>query len=60
MVRDLFMPVRIIALPPARQAVGLAPSSPNVRLSPAQPAATSILNAALTHADHHPVPSAEA
>jgi pantoate--beta-alanine ligase len=35
-------------------------SSRNVRLSPAQRAAAPILNAALTHAEHHPLPSAEA
>ena len=60
MVRDLDMPVRIIGHPTAREADGLAMSSRNVRLSPAQRAAVPILNAALTHAEHHPLPSAEA
>ncbi|MDC1335549.1 pantoate--beta-alanine ligase, partial [Planktomarina temperata] len=60
MVRDLDMPVRIIGHPTARETDGLAMSSRNVRLSPAQRAAAPILNAALTHAEHHPLPSAEA
>ena len=60
MVRDLDMPVRIIGHPTARETDGLAMSSRNVRLNPAQRAAAPILNAALTHAEHHPLPSAEA
>ncbi|MDC1339609.1 pantoate--beta-alanine ligase [Planktomarina temperata] len=60
MVRDLDMPVRIIGHPTARETDGLAMSSRNVRLSPAQRAAAPILNAALPHAAHHPLPSAEA
>ncbi|MCO4808329.1 MAG: pantoate--beta-alanine ligase [Planktomarina temperata] len=60
MVRDLDMPVRIIGHPTARETDGLAMSSRNVRLSPAQRAAAPILNAALTRAQHHPLPSAEA
>ncbi|MDB0017659.1 pantoate--beta-alanine ligase [Planktomarina temperata] len=60
MVRDLDMPVRIIGHPTARETDGLAMSSRNVRLSPAQRAAAPILNAALTHAEHYPLPSAEA
>lgn len=55
MVRDLDMPVRIIGHPTARETDGLAMSSRNVRLSPAQRAAAPILNAALTHAEHHPL-----
>ena len=60
MVRDLDVPVRIIGHPTAREDDGLAMSSRNVRLSPAQRAAAKILNAALTQAEHHPQPSAEA
>ncbi len=60
MVRDLDVPVRIIGHPTAREDDGLAMSSRNVRLSPAQRAAAKILNAALTQAQHHPQPSAEA
>ena len=60
MVRDLDVPVRIIGHPTAREDDGLAMSSRNVRLSPAQRAAAKILNAALTQAAHHPQPSAEA
>ena len=60
MVRDLDVPVRIIGHPTAREDDWLAMSSRNVRLSPAQRAAAQILNAALTQAEHHPQPSAEA
>ena len=60
MVRDFDVPVRIIGHPTAREDDGLAMSSRNVRLSPAQRAAAKILNAALTQAEHHPQPSAEA
>ena len=60
MVRDLDVPVRIIGHPTSREDDGLAMSSRNVRLSPAQRAAAKILNAALTQAEHHPQPSAEA
>ena len=60
MVRDLDVPVRIIGHPTAREDDGLAMSSRNVRLSPTQRAAAIILNAALTQAEHHPQPSAEA
>ena len=60
MVRDLDVPVRIIGHPTAREDDGLAMSSRTVRLSPAQRAAAKILNAALTQAEHHPQPSAEA
>ena len=60
MVRDLDIPVRILGHPTAREADGLAMSSRNVRLSPAQRAAAPILNAALIQAQQHPLSSAEA
>jgi pantoate--beta-alanine ligase len=47
MVRDLDVPVRIIGHPTAREDDGLAMSSRNVRLSPAQRAAAKILNACI-------------
>lgn len=48
--RDLDMPVRVIGVPTMREADGLAMSSRNVRLTPADRAAAPVLNAALTHA----------
>jgi pantoate--beta-alanine ligase len=50
MVRDLDMPVRIIGLPTVREGDGLALSSRNVRLSPADRAAAPVIFAALTSA----------
>jgi len=51
MVRDLDMPVRIIGHPTVREVDGLAMSSRNARLSPAQRAAAPILNTALDEAE---------
>ncbi|MEL7462159.1 MAG: pantoate--beta-alanine ligase [Pseudomonadota bacterium] len=47
MVRDLHMPVDIIAVPTQRDPDGLAMSSRNLRLSPEDRAAAPVLNAAL-------------
>lgn len=51
MVRDLDMPVRIIGVPTVREADGLAMSSRNVRLTPADRKAAVILNKSLIMAD---------
>ena len=47
MVRDLHIPIGIVGVPTVREADGLAMSSRNVRLSPADQAAAVVLNAAL-------------
>ena len=47
LVRDLDMPVEVVACPTVREADGLALSSRNVRLSPAQRAAAPVLHRAL-------------
>ena len=47
MVRDLHIPIGIVGVPTVREADGLAMSSRNVRLSPADRAAAVVLNAAL-------------
>lgn len=46
-VRDLHIPVRIVGVPTVREADGLAMSSRNVRLTPADRAAAVVLSAAL-------------
>lgn len=51
MVRDLDMPVRIIGVPTVREPDGLAMSSRNVRLTPADRAAAVVLSRALTQAE---------
>ncbi|SEQ49001.1 pantoate--beta-alanine ligase [Thalassovita taeanensis] len=51
MVQDLHMPVRILGGPTVREADGLAMSSRNVRLSPEDRAAATILNRALCAAE---------
>lgn len=50
MVADLDVPVRILAVPTVREADGLAMSSRNRRLSPADRAAAPVLNRALDRA----------
>ncbi|RMD49277.1 MAG: pantoate--beta-alanine ligase [Alphaproteobacteria bacterium] len=50
MVRDLHMPVEIVAVPTVREPDGLAMSSRNVRLSPEDRAAATVLYRALTAA----------
>ena len=47
LVRDLDLPVEVVACPTVREADGLALSSRNVRLSPAQRAAAPVLHRAL-------------
>lgn len=47
MVRDLHIPIGIVGVPTVREADGLAMSSRNMRLSPADRAAAVVLNAAL-------------
>ena len=47
MVRDLDMPIRIVVVPTVREADGLAMSSRNVYLDPAQRAAAPVLHRAL-------------
>ena len=51
MARDLHMPIAIHGVPTVRESDGLAMSSRNVRLSPAERAAAPILIAALTAAE---------
>ncbi|NYS26277.1 pantoate--beta-alanine ligase [Rhodobacteraceae bacterium 2376] len=51
MVRDLDIPVDVIGVPTVREADGLAMSSRNIRLTPADRAAAPVLNAALTEAE---------
>ena len=51
MVRDLFVPVEIVGVPTLREADGLAMSSRNVRLSPADRAAAVVLGRALDRAE---------
>jgi len=51
MVRDLHMPIAIHGVPTVREADGLAMSSRNVRLTPADRAAAVCLNAALARAE---------
>ena len=60
MVRDLDIPVRIIGHPTAREVDGLAMSSRNARLSPAQRTAAPILNKALDEAESSQCLTAEA
>ena len=51
MVRDLHMAVRIVGVPTVREPDGLAMSSRNVRLTPADRAAAVVLPRALSHAE---------
>lgn len=51
MVRDLHMPLRIVGVPTVREADGLAMSSRNVRLAPADRAAATVLHLALLRAE---------
>ena len=51
MARDLWVPTRVVGVPTVREADGLAMSSRNVRLTPADRAAAPILIAALTAAE---------
>lgn len=52
MVRDLDLPIEVVVAPTVREADGLAMSSRNVYLDPAQRAAAPVLYRALTHAQH--------
>ena len=51
MVRDLHMPIRIVGVPTVREDDGLAMSSRNVRLTPAQRKEAAILNRTLDNAE---------
>jgi pantoate--beta-alanine ligase len=51
MVRDLHMPIGIVGVPTVREADGLAMSSRNVRLTPEDRAAASVLARALEQAE---------
>lgn len=51
MVRDLHVPVEVVAVPTVREADGLAMSSRNVRLGPQDRAAAAVLSRALDRAE---------
>lgn len=51
MVRDLHMPVRVVGVPTVREADGLAMSSRNVRLTPEDRKAATVLSRALDRAE---------
>ena len=51
MVRDLSLPIEIVGVPTVREADGLAASSRNVRLSPADRAAAVVISQALDQAE---------
>ncbi|MGK6314360.1 pantoate--beta-alanine ligase [Neorhizobium sp. DT-125] len=53
MVEDLAQPVRVVAVPTVREADGLACSSRNVYLNPAERLAAKIIPAALDEAERH-------